>query len=79
MANETAKVQAIVNGQTVTLAEVALINAGTQVTAETAQSVSLALPYPVKVDAGTTLRLVVVLTGSTSITSAAVHTISRGF
>lgn len=78
MTNATAKIQATVNGATVTLAEVAIcdISIATGSVMTNNQTVTLALTRPVKINPGTAVNLVTVQNaGATagSIASACVH------
>ena len=77
MVNSTAKIQVTVNGQTVTIGEVAL--PVPTVSALGAQQFALSLDTPLKIDAGTAINFVTSQGGTASIATATVHTTSQRF
>jgi len=79
MANQTAKIQGTINGQTVTIAEVAIADIAGLNMNSNQQVCSLNLSRPIKVDAGTAINLVVSHATATAISTACVHTISKAY
>jgi len=74
MAATTLKLQATVNGQTVTLAEIATANATAGlVPGDVATSIAIPLTRPVKIDSGTAINMVSVQNASQTIATATVH------
>lgn len=82
MAIQTGKIQATINGQTVTIAEVALaINVSTVLATPVSQDevISLSFDRPIKVDAGTAINLVTANDVATTVFTASIGTITNGF
>ena len=76
MAATTLKLQATVNGQVVTIAEIATANA-TSIAGDVATSIAFPLAKPIKVDAGTAINMVTVQNAAQSIAAATVHLITE--
>jgi len=72
MTNPKATITATQNGQTITIAEILFpdLSSLTQITAEISQVISKALTYPIEVDAGTAINLVLANTAGVMACSA---------
>jgi len=75
MAVTTCKITAVVNGQTLTIGEIVGHDVAVASSSTCAQSIAMALPYPVEVDQGTAIVLTTAQsgTGASTIACGTIH------
>lgn len=82
MAIQTAKIQATIDGQTVTIAEVALASSGALAPVTDLmndQVIAISFDRPIKIDPGTAINLVTAQDVDSCVFSACLHTINLNF